>query len=138
MRPTGTLKGNKMAMLVRMLCMVALVFLSFAHRPVSASPIPPIQLSAEDLAALTLPDGTVADLCLNDHVDDHGKTDKGLGQGCEACRIGAGVILPQPADLAGQAASFRILGARPLVEAAVHGRRFQPGAPPTAPPHPSI
>lgn len=126
------LNGNKAAVLVRMLCMLALVCLSFAHRPAVAA-----SLSPAELAAITLPDGTIADLCLDDGVD-HGKTKKGFGQSCEACRIGAAILLPAPTDLAGRPIAFRIVGDRPLIEAAVTGQRYEPGAPPTAPPHLSI
>ena len=126
------LGGKKAAVLVRMLCMLALVFLSFAHKPVVAAP-----LSPAELAAITLPDGTIADLCLSDGVE-HGKTKQGFGQGCDACRIGAAVLLPAPSVLGGRAIAFRIVGDRPLIEAAVTGQRYEPGAPPTAPPHLSI
>ncbi|HUH50032.1 MAG TPA: hypothetical protein VLZ56_09285 [Mycoplana sp.] len=125
-------RGNKAAVLVRMLCMLALVFLSFAHKPVAAAP-----LSPAELAAITLPDGTVADLCINGGVE-HGKPKQGLGQGCEACRIGAAVLLPAPSDVGGRVIAFRIVGDRPLIEATVTGQRYEPGAPPTAPPHLSI
>lgn len=120
------------AVLVRMLCMLALVFLSFAHKPAAAVPLSPVEL-----AAITLPDGTIPDLCINNSVE-HGKAKPGLGPGCEACRIAAAALLPAPADLDGRVVAFRVVADRPLVEAAVHGRRFPPGAPPTAPPYPSV
>lgn len=126
------LRGNKAAVLVRMLCMLALVFLSFAHKPVVAAP-----LSPAELAAITLPDGTIADLCINGGVD-HGKFKQGLGPGCEACRISAAALLPVPTDIGGRLIAFRIVGDRPLIEAVVTGQRYEPGAPPTAPPHLSI
>lgn len=126
------LKGSKSSVLVRMLCMLALVFLSFAHKPVVAAP-----LSPAELAAITLPDGTIADLCINDGIE-HGKAKSGLGPGCEACRIGGAILLPTPADLVGKVVPFRVVGDRPLIEAVVTGQRYEPGAPPTAPPHLSI
>ncbi len=49
---------------VRMLCALALVFVAFTHQPVSASPANDI-----DLAAYTLPDGSVPVLCLDNKVD---------------------------------------------------------------------
>ncbi|MFD1327524.1 hypothetical protein [Mycoplana ramosa] len=126
------LKGSKTAVLVRMLCMLALVFLSFAHKPVVAA-----SLSPSELAAITLPDGTIADLCINGGVE-HGKPKQGLGPGCEACRISAAILLPSPSDIAGRMIAFRVVGDRPLVEAVFTGQRYEPGAPPTAPPHLSI
>ena len=123
--------SEKAAVMVRMLCVIALVCLSFAHRPALAAP-----LSPAELAAMTLPDGTIADICFSDGVV-HGKTKGAFGRNCEACRIGAGLLLPRPADVAGHLIAFAKVGDRPLIEAAVHGHRFQPGAPPTAPPHPS-
>ena len=126
------LKGNRTAVLVRMLCMLALVFLSFAHKPAAALP-----LSPAELAAITLPDGTIADLCINDTVE-HGKAKKSFDRGCEACRIGAAGLLPAPSDVVGRIVPFKVIADRPLIEAAVHGQRYEPGAPPTAPPHLSI
>ncbi|MDR6756051.1 hypothetical protein J2Y48_001341 [Mycoplana sp. BE70] len=126
------LRGNKAAVLVRMLCMLALVFLSFAHKPVVAAP-----LSPAELAAITLPDGTVADLCINGGVE-HGKPKQGLGPACEACRISAAALLPVPTDIGGRLIAFRIVADRPLIEAVVTGQRYELGAPPTAPPHLSI
>ncbi len=123
---------DKAVVMMRMLCVIALACLSFAHRPALAAP-----LSPAELAAITLPDGTVADICFSDGVG-HAKTKGTYGRDCEACRIGAGLLLPQPSDVAGDVIAFAEVGDRPLIEAAVQGHRFQPGAPPTAPPHPAI
>lgn len=126
------LRGDKAAVLVRMLCMLALVFLSFAHKPAMAVPMSP-----SELAAITLPDGTIADICFNDGVE-HGKSKKGVSQSCEACRIVAAALVPVPSDVIGRPVAYRVVGEQPLIEAAVSGQRFHPGAPPTAPPFLSI
>ena len=44
------------------------------------------------------------------------------------------MLSPEPVDLVGAVLAFRIVGAKPLVEAVIAGTRFQPGAPPRAPP----
>ena len=112
---------------LRMLCAVALLFVGFAHQPVSAS-----APSALELVQYILPDGTIPDLCLDGMVD--GKTKHVMPIKCEACRIGSAILLPAPADLAGAMLAFRRISALPLVEEALHSKRERPGAPPRAPP----
>jgi hypothetical protein len=123
MRRTAT----SWAICLRMLCAVALVFIGLSYKPVSAavSTIP-------DLAAYTLPDGTMPDLCLNDMVD--GKEKHVAGTGCEACRIGNAMLLPVPSDLVGVVLPYRFVAALPLVEAVASRAYERPGAPPRAPP----
>lgn len=116
---------------LRILCAVALLFVGLSHQPVSAS-----YPSALELAAYTLPDGTIADLCIDDMVD--GKAKHPAGTRCEACRIGVATLLPAPADLAGVVLSFRRVAALPLVEQALRPKRERPGAPPRAPPFLSV
>lgn len=112
---------------LRILCAVALLFVGFAHQPASAA-----EPSAIELAQYVLPDGTMPDLCLNDHVDGKGK--HVMPGKCEACRIAGAMLMPQPADLAGALLAFRDISALPLAEEALHSKRERPGAPPRAPP----
>lgn len=122
---------TRWAVCLRILCAVALLSVGFAHRPALAT-----QPSAFELAQYVLPDGTIADLCLNDVVD--GKVKHVMPTKCEACRIGSAILMPAPADLAGVVLAFRRVAALPLVEEALHSKRERPGAPPRAPPFLSV
>ncbi len=64
---------NDWRLAVRMLCALALVFVAFAHKPITTASADQI-----DLAAYTLPDGTVPVLCLP------GSGDQGSAQECLA------------------------------------------------------
>ncbi|MCF3638530.1 hypothetical protein LXM94_00925 [Rhizobium sp. TRM95111] len=121
------LTATTWAICLRMLCAVALVFVGLAHRPVAAAPATPLEL-----AAYVLPDGTIADLCVGDAVG--GGKKHAANHGCEACRIAGALLLPQPADFTGRVLAYRIVADRPLVEAVRGDSRYQPGAPPRAPP----
>jgi hypothetical protein len=122
---------TRWAACLRILCAVALLFVGFAHQPAVAS-----QPSVFELAQYALPDGTIADICLNDVVD--GKVKHVVPGKCEACRIGSAMLMPEPADLAGAVLAFRHVATAPLVEEALHSRRERPGAPPRAPPFLSV
>ncbi|MBZ9653931.1 hypothetical protein [Phyllobacterium lublinensis] len=82
---------NDWRLAMRMLCAVALVFVAFAHNPVTAGSADQI-----DLAAYTLPDGTVPVLCLPGSGDQEQHKTAWHGTGCEACRLSASFILPVP------------------------------------------
>lgn len=74
--------------LLRILCVMLLVVAGLAHRPAEARSFAPA-----GLAVYVLPDGSVSELCLPGEDGNSGK----LGwQGCEACRIASGTILPLP------------------------------------------
>lgn len=78
---------------VRILCVLALVFLGLSHR----MPVP--ERAAESLvltASLTLPDGSVADLCL---PSGHAPEMKVYPE-CDACRLSASTLLPEPPAVA--------------------------------------
>jgi len=115
------------ALCLRILCAVGLLFVAFAHKPaVAAGPGP------AELAAYVLPDGSMADLCINDTVDN--KIKPAPGAKCEACRIAGATLLPAPADLAGTVLTIRRIALLPPMEEALPSRRERPGAPPRAPP----
>ncbi len=115
------------ALCLRILCAVGLLFVGLAHRPMlAAGPSP------AELAAYVLPDGSLADLCINDTVDN--KIKPAPGAKCEACRIAGATLLPAPADLAGTALTVRRIALLPPMEEALPSRRERPGAPPRAPP----
>ncbi|UXN65644.1 hypothetical protein N8E89_08640 [Phyllobacterium sp. A18/5-2] len=120
---------NDWRLAVRMLCALALVFVAFAHQPIEAGTGGQI-----DLAAYTLPDGTVPVLCLPGSGDKDLHTSSWHGTGCEACRLSGSFILPAPASTAGP----KVQPARSLAikrEAILIARSlYPPSAPPQAPP----
>ena len=120
---------NDWRLAVRMLCALALVFVAFAHQPISASPASDI-----DLAAYTLPDGSVPVLCLDNKVDQGSHKSAWHGNGCEACRLSASVILPVPPMASGlkdEPSSIAYDKARSGPDRA---QPLPPSAPPQAPP----
>ena len=112
---------------LRMLCAVALLSLGLAHQPALAAM--PVGL---ELSHYVLPDGSIADLCLNDAVG--GKMKPQASGKCEACRIGGGMLLPDPAGFAVAVLAFRGLTVLPPAAAVFAAKRERPGAPPRAPP----
>lgn len=122
---------HKMARgLVHILCTLALLFVGFAHKvPDVFGGLPP-----QELAAYTLPDGSLPELCLpstdgNSH--DHGAAP---GAGCEACIISASIILPLPTDVAGQPPQQAGDDIRPVRYEAFYRQIYPPNAAPRAPP----
>ncbi len=114
---------------IRMLCVVALVLLGLAHRP-AVSPAP--QFSTQEIAALTLPDGTVPELCLPSE-DGKGKIHAAASD-CEACRISAAALLPVPADAVGIRMPLASAIILPQPAEAHYRQLFPPDSHPRAPP----
>lgn len=75
--------------MLRIMCALALVFAAFAHRPVQ-----PDFPDDFDVAAYTLPDGTIPVTCLTG-PDSNSNGDAG-GSRCEFCRIASATALPEP------------------------------------------
>lgn len=125
--------GSTLQVVVRALCVLALLAVGFSHRaPTIAYPL----LSAEEVAALTLPDGTLPELCLPGEMDD-GKAQSGFAH-CEACLISASVLLPAPADLTGKRLPAVVDVLLPPRVEAFYRQLFPPNAAPRAPPHPAL
>ncbi|WP_429931307.1 hypothetical protein [Agrobacterium vitis] len=123
-------------MAVHVWCMIAVVAIGFTHKTPQALAAPQIPT---EFAAYTLPDGSLPVLCISSSTafvpEDHGKTHGHLSQsGCEACRIGASILLPMPADTIGVAARASLETASPPVQAPDIVRLFPPIARPA--PHP--
>ncbi|MGL3608820.1 hypothetical protein ACSV9I_20065 [Rhizobium sp. G187] len=122
---------NRLEHAIRMLCVVALVLLGLAHRPAGTVET---SFSPAEIAALTLPDGTVPELCLPG-TDADGKVKPHVAKSdCEACRISATALLPEPSDTVGirLAAAGEIILPKP---AEAHYRQlFPPSSAPRAPP----
>ncbi|MFN4207011.1 MAG: hypothetical protein ACK4HG_11480 [Agrobacterium albertimagni] len=114
---------------IRMICVIALVLLGLAHRP--AVPSTP-QLSPQEIAALTLPDGTLPELCLPTE-DGKGKP-HAMSSDCEACRISASVLLPKPADAVGIRLPLIAAVTLPQPVEAHYRQLFPPASHPRAPP----
>ena len=85
-------RDGKFGIAMRLIAVFALVFLTFAHKPLVAKTLPPAEA-----AAYQLPDGTVAEICFGMDGVDH---DSGKGQAmapvCEACRLSGSILLPAP------------------------------------------
>jgi hypothetical protein len=87
----GRIKNIYITSFVRMLCALALMMSAYAHCA-NLSSINSIETSTKTIkiAALTLPDGTIASICISDENDEHHRTQSP----CEFCRISATMALP--------------------------------------------
>jgi hypothetical protein len=121
-------KANRRQWAVRILCAIALLFVAFGHQPITLAQSAPI-----DLAAYALPDGTLPIFCVTDR--EGSQKGKHLHiHPCDACRIGASALLPQPNDTFGQPFEAAVAVAV-LAPAAIELRRlFSPNASPRGPP----
>ncbi len=115
------------ASLLRIMCALALVMLGFALKPVVA-----LSPTAE-LAAYQLPDGSIPSLCLTHTGEKPGK-DAMPQNGCEACRLSASIILPQPPLVALPGGA--LTAASVVLERAFYlsPRLYPPSSGPRAPP----
>lgn len=118
---------------IRALCVVALLAVGFGHRsPAFAVSL----LSAEEVAAMNLPDGTLPELCLP--VDGQAGKGRFTAAPCDACVISASVLLPTPADITGKRLSAASEVQLPPRVEAFHRQLFPPNAAPRAPPRPAL
>lgn len=113
---------------LRILCAIALVCVAFAHKPVAAEAQP------IDLAAYTLPDGTVPVLCLPGSGGEDSHKSVWHGTGCEACRLAASFILAVPPFVS--EAKFQPAQSIAIARKSILIARslYPPSAPPQAPP----
>ena len=114
------------AVALRILCAMLLVFLGFAHKPITAS-----AFQLPDAASYSLPDGSIASLCL---PGEGGKQDKHVDSGCEACRLAAGIAMPTPPAEAMEIVRPATAIAFAFAIESVHRLSFPPNAPPRGPP----
>ncbi len=122
-----------MEWLLRIVCAIALVFVGFAHQ---APAIAADRTDPANFVEYTLPDGTLPTLCVT-VTDADGKTTTGgklHNHGCEACRIGASVLVPAPADVSGSAVAFLIRADAPVRVEAFRRQIYPPNTGPRAPP----
>lgn len=73
-------------LIIRILCVIALLCLGFAHKA------PQLYAAPIEAASLQLPDGSYADLC----VADKGIKHPLANPFCEACIVCASMVLPEP------------------------------------------
>lgn len=117
--------------MIRIICVIALVCLGLSHKPPAAVGS---TLSTEEIAALTLPDGALPELCLPG-TDAEGKTKPhATGSDCEACRITAAAMLPQPSDAVGVRLVATVEASLPKPSEAHYRQLFPPSSAPRAPP----
>lgn len=84
--------------MLRMLCAMLLVALGFAHKPIDAHAMTPMDLASVtsvDLSDYVLPDGSIADICFAGHVDK-APSGQHIDNTCEACRLSAASAVPLP------------------------------------------
>jgi hypothetical protein len=116
---------------IRIICVVALVLLGLAHRP----PVPAVPtFTPAEVALLTLPDGTVPELCLPGMEQDGKSKSHTTASDCEACRISAAFALPAPSDLVGIRMPVVVAAVLPQPAEAHYRQLFPPNSAPRAPP----
>ncbi|MEM9473299.1 MAG: hypothetical protein AAGA00_15200 [Pseudomonadota bacterium] len=130
-RPSNT---NRKALdtITRMLCVFALLLVSFAHSVPAASPQAASTQTSVDLSAYALPDGTLPVIC-----HSPSRTDDGGGivffSECEFCRLASAAVLP-----ASDPVWLRPCAAAGVPMPAVHGPAILPvhyaGTPTRGPP----
>ncbi len=130
--------------LIRILCVLALVLLSFAHKPVVVG-APLLQMTAQSGTAAepvfiryeTLPDGSIISICVSENSADadghHSKHN--MMADCEACRISAGFVLVTPPVTGGPVvAKDHHSSVRRSAMVLPRSNLYPPAAPPHAPP----
>jgi hypothetical protein len=120
------LKQRKtIAAIVRLMSVIALVMVGFAHKPVVAQPL------KLQFAAYILPDGTLPTLCLN---DDPSQPATLADHGCDACRLAAAILVPAPPRIAAHAIAFSTVVAVFARQHALVRSLYPPSSGPRAPP----
>lgn len=117
---------------IRILSVLALVLVAFAHKPVDLAP-------ADDyrLAQYMLPDGSYPVLCVTDHGGDesgHGQEKHLHRTDCDACRISASFFCPLPANSTGAAPHVAMANGTVPPQPVLRRVAYPPSAPPQAPP----
>lgn len=120
-------RHRRIAGIARILCVLSLFLVGFAHRPVAyAAPV------TADLSSYVLPDGSLPSFCQDGEGSD-GKSGAASGH-CEFCRIAGAVVLasplaiPDPMFVLVRTTHAFAADDRPAA------RVFAPGTPPRGPP----
>lgn len=129
---------------IRILCVFALVMLSFAHKPVDIN-VPLLQMTVKNDTASepvfiryeTMPDGSIVSICVSENsadADSHHKNHNMMAD-CEACRISASFALMTPPATGGPVVnrdhSSSVKRSAVLLP---RSKIYPPAAPPQAPP----
>ncbi len=85
--------------LLRILCVVGLVMIGFAHKPVLAD-----STQAGTIVLAALPDGSLPTLCFGE--TDGRKAPAMAYHGCDACRLSSSFVFVDPVFVAGPALDF--------------------------------
>ncbi|ASY56569.1 MULTISPECIES: hypothetical protein [Sinorhizobium] len=123
-------QGDRWRIAVRLLAAFALVFLSFAHKPSLV-----IGTNAALAAEYRLPDGSFAEICFGTEGVEHedGKAPP-IAPICEACRLAASVLLPEPPQASVSADKGNWLADSPVTEIQVALTPLRLLPPPRGPP----
>jgi hypothetical protein len=117
--------------MVRMTCAIALLLVGFAHQAPSFAKN---ALAPAEFAEYVLPDGTLPVICVAGKAGGMHKHEKAQMHGCDACRIGASVLLPVPED-SGTKHIWPLTAARQVWDTEISPRRIlPPNTGPRAPP----
>lgn len=130
--------------LIRIICVSALVLLSFAHKPIDIR-APLLQMTAKSgtvsepvfIRYETMADGSIVSICVSEHsadADNHHQPHHILAD-CDACRISAGFVLATPPATGGPVVNKHhsaLVTRTALV--LPRSRLYPPAAPPHAPP----
>lgn len=82
---------NTLNTVTRLLCVIALLLVGFAHRMPAASPQPDV-----DLSAYALPNGTLPVICQSPSGTQDGSGKAVFFSDCGFCRLASTAILPVP------------------------------------------
>ncbi len=127
---------------LRIICAAAILFIGFAHRPLALAQEPGPQRPGipADYGDYALPDGSFASLCItatDDTGSDDNRSDHHHGlfdKGCEACRISASSLLPEPGGLPDPLFRSHASTTQPMPEQIDYRRPFSPNTGPRPPP----
>ena len=96
---------QRLNIVMRVMIIVALTMIGFAHKPVMAGSLP----ASVEYAAYTLPDGTLPVICVTVTGDEEmgSATKGGMGAyGCDACRLAASILVPEAPTAHASAVEF--------------------------------
>lgn len=126
-----SLRTGKAMVAIRVLCALALLLVSFAHKPIDVFAS---KSNAAEIAQYVMPDGQLPVLCLPGQDGDGAPQSHGHVSYCDACLISSAFDLPLPAQ--GLAERLRVGDAFiPLqTTASPHYQAFSPNIGPRGPP----
>jgi hypothetical protein len=115
---------------ISIISIFAMIWIGLAHRSV----INPTATSNIDLAAYTLPDGSIPVICLaNDGERDHGSQ-----KGCPDCTIANSIIIPQRSEIDAISIVAVDITIKPRRKFTLSNTIQLASAPPTGPPKTSL